>query len=297
VALPVALIGLLLTSHDAVAIGATPLDGATGFVFQPLYDAITLLIPLGDHVLHPTAFAAWVGFLVTAINLLPVGQLDGGHIARGLLGPSAVYLGYITFAVLVITALFTGGWILFALLVLILGIKHPAPLNDISKLDRRTQAIGVVSMIVLLVTFVPQPIVTIAADASFEMHEAGANATDNSISVITFDLTNGTHIAYAILSLEVVNLGDSHGELEVSVPKSPNWLAVSMLVNGDDDVGEPARTIRTELPYQGNVTISVDLSVEDSNYLRNALDPGDFTFLAKYGGQEHELKFKAQVLI
>jgi len=56
---------------------------------------------LNAHYVHPVAFAAWIGFLVTAINLFPVGQLDGGHISRGLLGEKSKYLSY-TFLMLLI---------------------------------------------------------------------------------------------------------------------------------------------------------------------------------------------------
>ena len=71
--------------------------------------------------LHPTAFAAWVGFLVTAINLLPAGQLDGGHVARGLLGDRSKYLSYGTVGFLLVLGLFYTGWLIFAMLILFLA--------------------------------------------------------------------------------------------------------------------------------------------------------------------------------
>ena len=70
-------------------------------------------------------FAAWVGFLVTAINLLPMGQLDGGHIARGLFGDNAKWISHGCAIVLLLLSLFYEGWIFFFLLVLLLGLRHP----------------------------------------------------------------------------------------------------------------------------------------------------------------------------
>jgi Zn-dependent protease len=178
VTIPVAIIGLFLTANGHTVDGPVGDGGVLAIMFQPLYQLLTMLVPIQDNMaLHPTAFAAWVGFLVTAINLLPIGQLDGGHIARGLLGEKAKYLGYAAFGILVIMALLYDGWILFALLVFFMGIRHPAPLNDISKLNWRTAAVGILGMVVLVATFVPQPLVAISPDHSFDMGVIGSNNT------------------------------------------------------------------------------------------------------------------------
>ena len=84
---------------------------------------------LNAHYVHPVAFAAWIGFLVTAINLFPVGQLDGGHISRGLLGEKSKYLSYTFLMLLILLGLFNISWIFFAVIVIILGLNHPPPLN------------------------------------------------------------------------------------------------------------------------------------------------------------------------
>lgn len=107
---------------------------------------------------HPVAFAAWVGFLVTAINLFPIGQLDGGHIARGLLGNNAKYFSYAFIIILIVLGIYDLSWILFAAIIIILGLSHPPPLNDVSKPGKKEMTVGVVAIILVLLCFSPQPI-------------------------------------------------------------------------------------------------------------------------------------------
>jgi hypothetical protein len=144
----------------------------------------------GDYLLHPTAFAAWVGFLVTAINLLPAGQLDGGHIARALLGNRAKYLSWAVVGVLIVLSYWYTGWILFALFVLFIGVKHPPPLNDISGLDWKRKGLGIFAIVMLVIAFVPQPLSPISPDYSFELEPQGdTNATVSAGASIVFPVT------------------------------------------------------------------------------------------------------------
>ncbi len=171
-ALPIGILGLVLTNMEARPV---PLDvGSEGLVqisFPMIYLWLEQLVPIqGDYLLHPTAFAAWVGFLVTALNLLPAGQLDGGHIARALLGTQAKYASWAAIAALIGLSFFYWSWMLFALLILILGAKHPPPLNDITKLDLRRKLVGLLAFVVLVVAFVPVPMSAVTADCSFEMN-------------------------------------------------------------------------------------------------------------------------------
>jgi len=120
----------------------------------------------GGYLIHPVAFAGWVGFLVTALNLLPAGQLDGGHIARALLGPHARHLSHGIIAMMLFLALFgiPGhyapylGWAIFAMLVYFLGTVHPPPSEDLTPLDGRRKALGVVAALMLVGCFIPSPI-------------------------------------------------------------------------------------------------------------------------------------------
>ncbi|MGD1996046.1 MAG: site-2 protease family protein [Anaerolineae bacterium] len=115
----------------------------------------------------PVAFAAWAGLLVTAINLLPIGQLDGGHVAYALLGKRAWKLAYVTIALLGALGLYlaaignlaAGTWIVWALLGLLLGPRHPPPLNDATRLGRGRVLLGVLLALILIATFVPMPLI------------------------------------------------------------------------------------------------------------------------------------------
>jgi membrane-associated protease RseP (regulator of RpoE activity) len=112
-----------------------------------------------DVSLNGVAMGAWIGLLVTMLNLLPIGQLDGGHVAYALLGRKADYLAYGTIAVcLALGVLVSSSWILLPLLTLVIGPRHPEPLNDISRLDWPHAALAVFGLIVFVLLFMPVPI-------------------------------------------------------------------------------------------------------------------------------------------
>jgi membrane-associated protease RseP (regulator of RpoE activity) len=103
------------------------------------------------------AFAGWVGLLVTAINLLPIGQLDGGHILYG----TARRLQH-TFAIIALGSLFVLGflsqmWWVFAVMGLIFGIKHPPTLNDGVAPSRVAVGMAVASLVIFGLSFTPIP--------------------------------------------------------------------------------------------------------------------------------------------
>lgn len=115
----------------------------------------------------PIAFAAWAGLLVTALNLLPIGQLDGGHVAYALLGRRAWTLSFVVIGLLGALGgyLFLIGnpawptWIIWAVLALLLGPRHPPPLNEASPLGPGRTALGIFLLLVFVATFVPVPLV------------------------------------------------------------------------------------------------------------------------------------------
>jgi len=104
-------------------------------------------------MLHPIAFAGWLGMLITAINLFPVGQLDGGHVARALFDSKThQYVSYI--AVLILLGL---GYYLFAIIALFLAMaRHPGPLNDVSKLDKKRKILGFLALFGIIVLCLPE---------------------------------------------------------------------------------------------------------------------------------------------
>ncbi len=121
----------------------------------------TILDTPDDVFIHPTAMAGWVGLLVTGFNLLPAGQLDGGHVARAVLGDRMHYASYASVALMFLLAFAFAGWIILAVLVLLLGVRHPPPLNDRTQLDDRRKVWAALVAILLVVTFVPIPLAPI----------------------------------------------------------------------------------------------------------------------------------------
>lgn len=111
-----------------------------------------------DIYLHPMARAAWVGVLATALNLLPIGQLDGGHIVYAFLGERTKYLSWVLVAVLIpMGFLFAYSWLLWAALLFFFGLKHPS-LVDPSPIGPLRTRLALVAAAIFVVSFTPSPI-------------------------------------------------------------------------------------------------------------------------------------------
>ena len=121
-------------------------------------------LPLGgqDVILHPMAWAGWAGFLVTALNLIPLGTLDGGHVLYALLGDRSRRLFWPLLGVLGVLGLVWDGWWLWAFLLLFLGRRYAEPLDQITPLDGRRRALGMLALVLLLIVFTPVPLEVIA---------------------------------------------------------------------------------------------------------------------------------------
>lgn len=189
VSIPVAIAGFMLTQMNLVHVIVTP--GSPVFKAPFLFNFMMSFFPFssGSFIIFPTAFAAWVGFFATALNLLPAGQLDGGHIARALLGDNARYLGWGTLAVLIVLSINFTSWIFIALFVMILGVRHPPPLNDVSKLKIDRKMLGAIAAAMFLISFTPIPVTTIPAYTSFSITSATTSVTVNNTSVQKLQLT------------------------------------------------------------------------------------------------------------
>jgi membrane-associated protease RseP (regulator of RpoE activity) len=111
-----------------------------------------------DILLHPVAFAGWIGFFVTSINLIPIGQLDGGHIAYALIGEKHRHISmFLVLVMLTLGLLLWEGWALWAVLMLILGLRHPPVLYWEIPLDYKRRFIGWLALVILILTFIPVP--------------------------------------------------------------------------------------------------------------------------------------------
>ena len=112
-----------------------------------------------DVMLHPVAWAGWAGLFVTTINLIPAGQLDGGHIFQSVFGAKAMRYFYpIVIAALVIFGFFWAGWWTWAAILFFFGQHHAEPLDQVTKLDRKRRWLGALMILVFLITFIPVPI-------------------------------------------------------------------------------------------------------------------------------------------
>jgi len=111
-----------------------------------------------DILLHPIAFAGWIGFFVTSMNLIPIGQLDGGHIAYAFFGEKHRKVSFFLVGVLVFTGIFFWpGWLVWAILLVILGVKHPPFLSMGTRLQTSRKIVALVSFLIFVVTFIPVP--------------------------------------------------------------------------------------------------------------------------------------------
>ncbi len=167
VAIPAVIIGLYLSD-------VTPLDKSQGglelgnsLLFLGLSRLVLGVDPNAVNVsLHPAAFAGWLGLLVTSINLLPVGQLDGGHVTYALFPRrhrTISILFVITLLLLVLVPLALGrspwwGWMLWAILSVALGVGHPSTVDRDTPLNSRRAIAAWATIALFVVTFSPVPI-------------------------------------------------------------------------------------------------------------------------------------------
>jgi membrane-associated protease RseP (regulator of RpoE activity) len=107
----------------------------------------------------PLGLAAWFGLLVTALNLMPIGQLDGGHVTYSFFRERAHLISRVASWVCVALIYFGPSWILWAILVRVLGRRHPPTRDDAAPVGTARVVVGVISLVVFVLCFVPDPIV------------------------------------------------------------------------------------------------------------------------------------------
>jgi membrane-associated protease RseP (regulator of RpoE activity) len=158
-------------AHSHVAPMPHAGSGAGGEVLLPgrclAIQLATLLfhgrLPAGSVLdLHPFALAAWLGPLATAINLLPLGQLDGGHILYAAIGRRHRRLVLPLWIALGLTGFLWLGWLLWCAIVLVIGLQHPPVYDEETPLDPRRRALAVVALLLLVLSFMPVPLAEIS---------------------------------------------------------------------------------------------------------------------------------------
>lgn len=128
-----------------------------------IFDFLTYItighIPYGyDLFLNPVAYAGWIGFFITSINLLPIGQLDGGHILYAAAGKWHRFISIVVVTALVIMGLIVyEGWLVWAVIITIVGTKHPPVLDVHTPLDSLRKTIMLITLLVFILTFIPAP--------------------------------------------------------------------------------------------------------------------------------------------
>jgi membrane-associated protease RseP (regulator of RpoE activity) len=165
-ALPVLVIGLAFSKVGPVPATPDTITFGEPLLFKLLSGLFFGRIPEGSAlILHPIGFAGWVGLLVTAFNLMPLSQLDGGHVAYALLGRRARLLSLIMVGFLVVMGLFFHlTWIILAAIILFfefrskMRLQHPPVLDEDAPLGTRRTILSIVVLLVFVLSFIPDPV-------------------------------------------------------------------------------------------------------------------------------------------
>lgn len=162
-AIPIVLIGLATSQVGTIQGGYV--EGNSVLYALAKVVVFGRFLPDGteDVFVNQMAWAGWTGLLVTGLNLIPVGQLDGGHVLYSLLGKRAKNLYYpIIGALLLLTVFVANELFVFVLLILLMGNTHAVPLDDITPLDKRRRTLALVTLGIFFLVFVPTPLTPVS---------------------------------------------------------------------------------------------------------------------------------------
>lgn len=154
---------LIIALTQSRFVAPNPSEATFGFgeplIFKLMEAVMGKTPPPGmDLFLHPIGLAAWFGFFATAINLLPVGQLDGGHIAYALFGRfhKRISQGFL-FTLIPLGVFYWQGWLLWTTVLLFIGLRHPVTIDDSIPLSRRHIWLGWFALAMFVLCFTPMP--------------------------------------------------------------------------------------------------------------------------------------------
>jgi membrane-associated protease RseP (regulator of RpoE activity) len=173
-AIPAVVVGLLLS--EVVEVSKLP-DHSTSLGNSPLLSLLQWIclgdLPPGtDVVLHPIAYAGWVGLFITSLNLLPTGQLDGGHIIYALFGSHSKIIFRLTLlGITLVCLIYNLGWLLLVIILFFIGYKHPPPLDDQTPLDWRRKVVGGLAFLIFFTAFTPVPFPGLAIGIKDVLHQ------------------------------------------------------------------------------------------------------------------------------
>lgn len=160
VAIPITIVGVLIAGYVIVTPG-TPSDFADPLIFRALMKILRPDLPPNSELfMNPLLMAGWVGMLITGLNMLPVSQLDGGHVIYALFGPAGRWIARLFLlsagAYIVISGNFM--WTLMFVLVTLIGCDHPPTADDHVKLGPFRWCLGLLSSVAIpILCFMPNP--------------------------------------------------------------------------------------------------------------------------------------------
>lgn len=163
VAIPVLILGIGLSRVVRIPPGVGGLELGEPLLLQLIAGAFWGTVPDGFTLnIHPTAFAGWFGCLATALNLFPVGQLDGGHICYAVLGKRSTTVTYLTILCLVGLSFVSSSWVVWTVLnvvmLFVFGPRHPRTPDEDEPLDAARLCLAVFAVVMFAVCFTPAPI-------------------------------------------------------------------------------------------------------------------------------------------
>ncbi|HEY7589186.1 MAG TPA: site-2 protease family protein [Thermoplasmata archaeon] len=295
IAIPVTIAGLFLTS---ISPHAGPLAGGELGLPQPslFYWFLSLFFPLpANTTLHPLAFAGWVGLFVTAINLLPAGQLDGGHIARALLGSRQHYVSWAAVLLLFFLGFGLGylGWVLFGVLILMLGFRHPPPLNDLTRLSGSRTLIGFAAVAVLIATFIPQPFAFVSVPHGIQFENAAGVPITN-LSVTALDASTTEFIFYlneSTVTPETVTLSIDPKNLDTA---GFNLTFTEIIIDGNTTA---VNATTATLVFEASARAEVRLAVAVPPTLPQVPSTWTFDVIANVAATDESLTLSISVLV
>ena len=256
VAIPVTILGLILS--DLYPVASPPGGENVVYIGVPLiFSGLETIFPIPSGMLmHPTLFAGWVGLFVTGLNLLPCGQLDGGHIARALAGDKSKYLSYLTIASMIGVGFIFQGWFVLAILIIFLGLKHPPPLDDISKLDSKRKFIGIFAILMLVLCFHPAPLVP--ADFHYDVELISENIEKN--------ITSDEMGIFTIMVENPKDLDTKNIYANINLSKttaSYEYWDIVLIYNGS--INEKKVNFNREI-YGDNYTENISIELDEDEY-------------------------------
>lgn len=163
---------------------------------------VNRLIP-SNGILDPLALAGWSGVVITAFNALPLGFLDGGLIASALFSRNAIYLSYLSIFVIVLLFLLYPPWIILVVFALLVGLRGPQPLNNITRPKFNTKVIAAVSFMIIIIGIAPFPFhtglntFTASTSQDYFLVYTGHNSVDFNVTV------NNTGLSTIVPAFEV----------------------------------------------------------------------------------------------